>query len=389
MDLFNSKFILNEKRMRWIDYDKGISIILVGFGHCYGSLTGFGLHLSSYPFFNYFGAFFFGFRMPLFFIISGLLIGKSLNKKGLGNYIGDRANNILLPLLTWGILEVTLLIAMSRWFPGLTNTGRVGPKTYLFLITNPDVTGHFWYLNALFFVGTLYAFLKIKLKVPSLAQVVLGLALFSSYAYLYAHNISAGILNHVFEYYIFFAVGDFISKFLMDEEYRQKLASWKIFVLLLPVFLVLQYYCTGFLLKPNPDGMHYVEHKMPFLFLVEALVGCALSLNCSFLLQRYGRFAWLRVVGYHSLFIYVMQIIVMILSRVFLVNMLHITYVPALIMLVWTAGTVLPIFIYYFSLKFNLWFLYTFRKPKEFVVHVKKANIFRPKWALQQQLQHD
>jgi fucose 4-O-acetylase-like acetyltransferase len=47
------------------------------------TLDGHITDLNAYPYWTYFGAFFFGFRMPLFFIISGLLVGRSLTKKGL------------------------------------------------------------------------------------------------------------------------------------------------------------------------------------------------------------------------------------------------------------------------------------------------------------------
>src|ERR1700712_1214960 len=110
MDPFNSRFILKEKRWLWIDYDKGISIILVGFGHALASLDGHVTDLSAYPFFTYIGTFLYGFRMPLFFIVSGLLVARSLNKKGLNNYIGDRTNNILYPLAIWGFIEITFQI---------------------------------------------------------------------------------------------------------------------------------------------------------------------------------------------------------------------------------------------------------------------------------------
>jgi fucose 4-O-acetylase-like acetyltransferase len=381
MDPFNSQFILNEKRWLWIDYDKGISIILVGFGHCYGALSGYGLSLAAYPFFNYFGVFFFGFRMPLFFIVSGLLVAGSLNKKGLGAYIGDRSNNILYPLLVWGFIETTFQIIISRWFPQFSNSGHIGPKTYFFLIINPDQTGHFWYLNALFFIGAIYATLKTKLKLKPVVQVILGLILFSASAYLHIHNLHAGILNHVFEYYIFFALGDLISGIMLNEQYRQKYASWKVFFPLMAVFLVTQFYCTRLILAPHPEGINYIEHKLPFLFLIEALIGCAISINCSFLLQRYRKLTFLRIVGFHSLFIYCMQIIVMIVARMVFMNALHITNVPALIMLVWASGIVLPIFIYNYCLKHKLWWLYTFRKPEKQVEYIRFANIFRPRWA--------
>jgi len=371
MDPFNSRFILKEKRWLWIDYDKGISIILVGYGHCYSILKDHGLALDNYPFFNYIGVFLYGFRMPLFFIVSGLLVGRSLNKKGLRNYIGDRTNNILYPLFIWGILQITLQILTSRF---THNT--VKPISYLNLIINPRETGHFWYLNALFCIGVIYAFLKAKLKLTPILQVILGLIFFSASAYIHIHDINFGFLTDVFEYYVFFALGDLISNVMLAEKNIQKFSSWKIFFPLLALFLTIQYFFTQINLKPTPDGINYVEHKLPFFFLVEALVGCTISVNFSFLLQKYKALTFLRIVGFHSLFIYCMQIITMTIARTVVVTALHITYVPAVIMLVWSSGIILPIFFYNFCLKYNLWWLYTYKKPERQVQYMRNTNIF-------------
>lgn len=373
MDPFNSKFILNEKRWLWVDYDKGISIMLVGYGHALATLQGHGLDLSNYPFFNYIGTFFYGFRMPLFFIVSGLLVGRSLNKKGLGNYIGDRTNNILYPLLIWGFIEISLQIIAVR-FTHLNIDQGIGPAKYLKLITDPRDTGHFWYLNALFCIGVIYAFLKSVLKLKPFLQIILGFILFSISAYIHIHDIEAGFLTDVFAYYIFFALGDLISKVMLDEKNIQRFSSWKIFLPLLLVFLTIQYFFTEINLRPSDDGNNFVERKMPFFFLIEALVGCATSISFSFLLQKHKFFTWIRIVGYHSLFIYCMQMIVMNFTRIFLQSILHIDYSPALIILVWSSGIVLPIFFYNFCLKYNLWWLYTFRKPKRQVEYFQSSK---------------
>lgn len=372
MDPFNSRFILKEKRWQWIDYDKGISIILVGYGHCYATLKDHGLALDSFPLINYLGVFLYGFRMPLFFIVSGLLVGKSLNKKGLANYIGDRTNNILYPLFIWGFLQITLQIITARFTHNL-----VTPISYVNLVLDPRETGHFWYLNALFCIGIIYAFLKSRLNLNAVTQVILGMALFSVSAWIHMTGRWAGFLTDVCEYYLFFAIGDLVSKIMLNEEYRQKFASLKIFFPLLAVFLTIQYFFTQINLKPTPEGINYVEHKLPFFFLIEALVGCAISVNFSYLLQKFKALTFLRVVGFHSLFVYCMQIIVMTIARTVFVNMLHITYVPVLFVLVWGSGIVLPIFFYNFCLKYNLWWLYTYRKPERQAEYIQTANIFR------------
>jgi len=362
--------------------------MLVGYGHCMATLSGHVPDLSTYWFFNYFGVFFYGFRMPLFFIISGLLVGRSLNRKGLNGYIGDRTNNILYPLLIWGFIEVTLQLVAAR-FTHFTHNDKVSPLNYLDLIINPRETGHFWYLNALFCIGVIYAALKSTFKLRPVIQLGVGFILYcaSAYIHVYGFTASAGFLTDVFEYYVFFALGDVISHIMLDENNIKRLSTWKIFVPLLVVFAIIQYFFTEINLRPTIYGDRFVEVKMPFFFLLEALVGCATSVSFSFLLQKYKLFTWIRIVGYHSLFIYCMQIIVMSFIRVFFQNVLHINYAPALILLVWASGTVLPIFFYNFCLKFNLWWLYTFKKPEKQVAYLRLTNIFS--WKKQSDLLYD
>ena len=375
MDPFNSKFILKEKRWLWVDYDKGISIMLVGYGHCMATLNGHAADLSSYPFFTYFGAFFFGFRMPLFFIISGLLVGRSLNKKGLNNYIGDRTNNILYPLMIWGAIQVTLQIIAAR-FTNFTLHDDASPVMYLNLLVDPRQIGQFWYLNALFFIGVIYAFIRTKFKLKPVYNVILGLLLYAVAGYIHSRSLYAGFLTDVLEYYFFFALGDLISNIVLNDENIKRFSSWKIFVPLAILFAVVQYYFTKINLSHIAETERYVEEKMPFFFMLEALLGCTASVSFSFLLQKYKVFTWIRIVGYHSLFIYCMQVVVMQFTRIFLQSFLHITYTPALIMLIWASGIVLPIFFYNFCLKFKLWWLFTFRKPEKQVDYLRNTNIF-------------
>ncbi|MDF2433662.1 MAG: hypothetical protein JWP44_3293 [Mucilaginibacter sp.] len=369
MDPFNSRFIQKEKRWAWIDYDKGISIILIGYGHCYLLLGGHGLALDRYPFFHYIDLFMYGFRMPLFFIVSGLLIAKSLNKRGLAAYIGHRNNNILYPLLIWGFIQLTLQIIANRF----THNGYTAVD-YFSLIINPRRTGVFWYLNALYFIGAIYALLKTYLKLSVVWQVILGVFLYVVSTYM--HVIKAGLFTDIFEYYIFFSLGDLLANIMMNDKKMQQFTSWKIFFPLLFSFLVIQYYCTKINMLPSDFEMRNVEISKPFLFLIEALVGCALSFNVSFFLQKFYVLGFLRIVGYHSLFIYCVQIIAMFVARTFLMNILHLTSVPALILLVWTSGIVLPIFFYNFCLRYGLWWLYTYKKPERQIDYIRKAHLF-------------
>lgn len=77
---FNSQKTLGNSRYAWIDYAKGICIILVTFRHVQE-----GLHPANTPYpyagLKFADVFFFSFRMPLFFIVSGIFLGGPGKKK--------------------------------------------------------------------------------------------------------------------------------------------------------------------------------------------------------------------------------------------------------------------------------------------------------------------
>ena len=360
MKILNSQAILQQKRWVWIDSDKGISIILVAFGHCLMTLTGHGLALDSYPIFTYINVFLFGFRMPLFFIISGIFIGSGLKRKGLKEYITNRADIVLFPLLVWGIIEISLQLLTEKY----THNG-IGPITYLYLIIDPRKTSHFWYLHALFSIGVMYAVLRSKFKIKPAIQLFIGLFLYLISAYIHTHTINGYFFTDICEFYFFFALGDFISNVVLLEKNSKRIASFTLFVPLLIVFSFMQYQFAKLNLHGGEEGIYFVEHQRPFFFLFEALLGCTISINFSFLLQRFNAFQFLRVIGFHSLYIYAMQIIVMTASRELLVHIFKITYIPLLFPMIWVLGIFIPILFYNFCMKFNLWWFFTFRKPSK------------------------
>jgi len=359
MNFFNTQHILKEKRWKWIDYDKGISIILVGFGHCLSVLKGH-VDLDAYPVFNYVATFLYGFRMPLFFIISGIFISSGLKRKGYNGYVTNRADTILYPLMIWGAIQITLELFTAR-----ISNNTVTPASYLYLLIDPRQTGHFWYLNALFCIGAIYATMKSLLKMKPQAQVGLGLILYCFSAYIHVNNLQAGFLTDVCEFYLFFSLGDLISNVLLTEQNVKRFSSLKLFFPLAVIFVIIQYQFAKINLHGGVEGINYVEHKMPFFFLFEALFGCTISINFSFLLQKYNALKFLRVIGFHSLYIYCMQIIMVTVARVILINVLKVHYVPAIIILVWIAGVIIPIFVYNICLKLNMWWLFTFRNPNK------------------------
>lgn len=373
MNLFNSKFILNNKRQGWIDYDRGISIILVTYRHCFESMINAGLDMKSHPWLEYINVFFFGFRMPLFFIASGMFFSGSIRKRGLAPYISNRTMNILYPMVVWGFIQISLQLIFSSYTNSRSHD-QITVRSYLYLFTNPRDVGQFWYLNALFLVGVVYSVLSMKIKANY--QLLLGLLFYCLCAYDnefgFSFNMQLGFINDFLKYYLFFAIGDSISKFMLSEKSNAIFSSAKIFVTLLIAFLCIQFFFTKINLHYGSN--YYVENKMPLFFLLVALVGCSVSISISVYLKNKNKLQFLRVVGYNSVHIYCMQIIIMSISRLFFVKIIGIDNVPLLALLILASGVILPIIIYNISLRFNLWWFFSLKKPEEDIMAISKVS---------------
>ena len=128
-------------RVVWIDYARGLAIILVVYGHCFRGLLDAGDVAANSPL-RMVDFTVYGFHMPLFFFLSGAVSTKAF-QQGLMPFLRSRLMSIGWPYLLWMSVEAALLISLS----GLTNMGppHLGIDTYLYRPLSP-----FWFLYALF-----------------------------------------------------------------------------------------------------------------------------------------------------------------------------------------------------------------------------------------------
>ncbi len=128
-------------RVAWIDYARGLAIILVVYGHCFRGLQDAGYVAISSPL-RVVDFIVYGFHMPLFFFLSGAVSTKAF-QHDLMPFLRSRLTSIGWPYLLWMSIEAALLISLS----GLTNMGppHLGIDTYLYRPLSP-----FWFLYALF-----------------------------------------------------------------------------------------------------------------------------------------------------------------------------------------------------------------------------------------------
>ncbi|WP_276485214.1 acyltransferase family protein [Paraflavitalea pollutisoli] len=365
--LFNSQKILNRSRYPWIDYARGITILLVVYRHVFEGLANVGEGSGSYENLKYLNIFFFSFRMPLFFIVSGIFIGSSLTRKGIGEYIGNRFQTIFYPLMVWGSIQITLQLL----FAGYASAAR-SPFDYLNLLIDPRKIEQFWYLNALFFVSVLYALVHFYGKARAWQQVVLGLILYSISGYCLVNRIHIGLLNDILFFYLFFAIGHLFSDWVLNTKNHAILTSWRTTLIALPFFVLVQHYFTYLNLLHEDD--YYVQFQRPVIFAVTALIGGAYVIQVSFLLQKLNVLRFLRVIGYHSLYIYVMHLMITSAIRSGLVKLFGIENIPVLMIVSVTMGVVLPIILYNLFEKMGAWWLFTLKKPTPPVVKPVPAS---------------
>ncbi len=355
--LFNASRVLGRTRYPWVDYARGITIILVVYRHIFEGLAYVGDQGSyTYPALKYSNIFFFSFRMPLFFMVSGMFLSNTLARNGMGEYIKKRFSNIFYPLLIWGSIQVSLQLLFANY----VHADRV-PMDYLNLIINPRRIEQFWYLNALFFVGVLYVLVRTYLNYKPWQQLILGLLFFIIAAILKMNAIEAGFIFDILFFYIFFAIGDVISRVVLHARNYSVLTSPKTMLLILPVFVLIQYYFTEINLEMQDD--YYVQYTMPWLYVIAALAGGAFIVNLSFILEKLDVLRFLRVIGYHSLYIYVIHLMITSFTRTFFVRILDITYVPLILVASMITGILIPIIFYNLAMRLNGWWLFSSRAP--------------------------
>jgi fucose 4-O-acetylase-like acetyltransferase len=332
--------ILNTRRMAWVDYLRGIAIILVVYRHVLIGIERSGLNIPLYL--TQANEMFFSFRMPLFFILSGLFISNSLTKYSLGKIVDSKFQGLLYPYFIWAFLQITLQIFLSRY----TNAERT-TSDYLYILYQPRGLDQFWYLPALFNATIIYILLKTKVGLSRPFQLGLGVLLYIIGPYF--REIS--MISDWMEFYIFFAIGDAVAPLFFKPRTQKFLNSRTALFCLLPVFIVSQLYFL---------------HRQPVNqaeFLAVSLTGCLFMFLFAYQIQGIRRLSFLRVLGYHSLYIYVMHVIVSAGTRFILTKYAGIENASLLLFAGIVTGVLIPVMVYNLLIRKHLWFLFRYRRP--------------------------
>ncbi|AJY44261.1 acyltransferase [Burkholderia humptydooensis] len=347
-------------RDSYLDTARGAGIILVVYGHVLRGLFAAGLVPAGWPSALLAAADYtiYTFHMPLFFLLSGLHVPKSLQRAG-DVFLLAKLRTIVYPYFVWSLLQGAVQIALSSY--GMNHA--FTPRDLLAIGWRPF--GQFWFLYALFICmliawGTSIVAPRMRARggangertralraVPAMPVALAALAIggLAIVAFVAGSVTQWGIVSMTLAYFPFFALGMLIGNPLpaLVERASNGLALVAIAV----TFAASLAFAHRF---GEPDSIWALP---------AALSGSALVLLVAYRATRRGdaaqrsparRPSWLEYVGFASMPIYLAHILATAATRIALVR-LGIVEVGVQLALGTLAGIVGPMLLYALALR--------------------------------------
>jgi uncharacterized membrane protein YcfT len=291
------------KRLDWVDMAKGLSIFLVVMMYAAASV---GEDTGGVGALHWVIAYATPFRMPEFFLISGLFLSQVIDRPWRA-YADRRVVHYLYFYALWALIHIIFKV-------GLLATDPVGAIQQLaWAVIQPY--GVLWFIYMLAVVSAA-AKLLADLRVPVWA--VFGLAAILQMAPIHTGSY---LVDQFAEYFVFFYAGFVLAPQLF------RLAEWTadhlpLALVGLAIWAIINaalVFSPGFAMHPIHPVMGYAG--LPGLHLVLALAGSAAICVIAALLTRLPWMDWLRRLGSKSLIVYVAFVLPMGLARTILIKL--------------------------------------------------------------------
>ena len=249
-----------KQRVTWIDLCKGFAIILVLLGHSYSTNNRLLMWINS-------------FHMPLFFILSGILIGlRKIYERPIKRIFLDNFQSLLIPYFIYSILLTCFIqFLKTRGGAGFIS-GVIDSLKYVFILYG---NSPMWFLACLFLAELFLVFLH---RLPNTIRYGLALLGFVIGVWLPHDPLLTDLLCRVLRAVFFLTIGELLSSVNL-EKYKLLsipmlvvhifLSQWKgsvvkfedsgiiyiICALMGSVSVIL--FFSGFVKKRNPKWLNY------------------------------------------------------------------------------------------------------------------------------------
>lgn len=293
----------NGTRLDWVDMAKGLSIFLVVTMYCAASV---GEDTGQTSVLHWTIAFAMPFRMPEFFVLSGLFLNTVIDRPWKA-YADRRVIHYAYFYLLWAAIHIVFKEALVARDPGSAGT------SLLLAVVEPY--GVLWFIYMLAVFGLTSKLLRAS-KVP--AWAVLAVAALMQMA-----SIQTGsyLVDQFAEYFVYFYAGSVFAPRLFQ------LADWSAnhvapalgMLITWATINAVMVFSPGFVMDPVHIEMGW--GALPGLHLLLALAGAAAICIIAALLTRLPFMDWLRWMGSKSLVIYVAFVLPMGMARIILLRL--------------------------------------------------------------------
>jgi fucose 4-O-acetylase-like acetyltransferase len=290
------------QRLVWVDYAKGIGIFMVVLGHTIRGLVNSSI-LESSTAVQAVDSCIYAFHMPLFFLISGLFVYRSVSKP-LKDFLVEKLQVIAYPYLVWSVLQ-TILQALGSQH---TNNNSISLSEIWQIIYSPVM--QFWFLYVLFVILIIYAIARNLLGVSNILFAIICILFYGLKEYIGLE--SWGVLYLVQTYAIYLGLGALIGDSKALSRLQHKTMSTLVWVTL-----------GGFGIVALAVLFNLTEEK--WLKLAIALCGICASLTGAMLLERLDIARFVEQWGRLSLEIYLAHTIASSILRIVLQKLLHLS----------------------------------------------------------------
>jgi len=333
------------QRLNWVDTAKGISILLVVMMH---SALGVGEATGQPGVLHYVIGFATPFRMPEFFLISGLFLSMVIARPW-RNYADRRVVHYLYFYALWAVLQIVVKVALGQGAPGAA-------LSYIVWATvQPYGVLWFIYMLAVFSAVTkLLWYMRVPHWVAFGAAALLQIAPISAPSY---------VVTQFAEYFVFFYAGyafaprifAFIER--VEAHVVPAIAGLAVWALINGLLV----FSPGS--NIGPVHMDIGLAGLPGMRLALALSGSIAVCALAALISRLPVMDWLRWLGERSIVVYLAFAIPMAVTREVLVRLDLVADTGVLSILVMAVALIAPL-ILFGMIKWTGWGQFLFARPQ-------------------------
>lgn len=280
---------MREKRIEWIDFCRGMAIILVILGHCVG-------RIGSSKVETLVNVLICSFHMPLFFFLSGLNTKTEVNSK---DYIVKRIKKLFLPLLFFSFFMFAYKM-MKAYGSGsieifLDSNLKGKGLYYLLALTRKSMVSEYWFLPAIFVSEIIFRMAiricKNKYVIFSVAVIIMILSLIGKNAMDWVLPFASEIAMLCFPFYVL----GYYSKECFFYNRKKYLRLFCILCL----FLIGNF--AAIVAKLGAVNIYGLQVRNIFLFIINACSGTCFAIYISKLINKID---FINYLGRNTLLVY-------------------------------------------------------------------------------------